>query len=224
LKYLKNKHKNTKKMRKSKFEVLFRGKRADIYEPIEGFYWSDGTWHYIRSNGVDYEVEAKSIGMFTGEFDKNGERIFGSIPVNGEMSKGGDTVSIEFSGDDTEESEVVFRDGGFIVEADFGDYENTTIGWAIEVAFVEIVKELQEAKEIVSDIVDGITKPSPGFLERLIDEKNEVDGRIGRLEVFFMKDKSKEIDPEQITLLNIQLQVMKTYSQCLHERLVWLQK
>lgn len=62
------------------------------------------------------------------------------------------------------------------------------------------------------------------FLERIIDEKNEVDARSAKLEVFLTTPKAKEIEPLQLSLLNIQLQAMQTYSQCLLERLVWLQK
>ena len=62
------------------------------------------------------------------------------------------------------------------------------------------------------------------FIERLIDEKNEVSARAAKLEVFKMKDDFKQIEPVQQSLLNIQLQAMQTYIQCLHERLVWLQK
>lgn len=62
------------------------------------------------------------------------------------------------------------------------------------------------------------------FIERLIDEKNEVSGRAAKLEVFVDTDKFKEIDSEQQVLLRIQLKAMHTYIQCLHERLVLLQK
>ena len=62
------------------------------------------------------------------------------------------------------------------------------------------------------------------FIERLIDEKNEVSGRAAKLEVFVDTDKFKEIDSEQQMLLRIQLKSMHTYIQCLHERLVLLQK
>lgn len=67
---------------------------------------------------IYYEILPDSLSMSTGLSDKNGKRIFGSIPVNGEMSKGGDVVKIpddyetfgQFAG---EEREVIFAYGGF---------------------------------------------------------------------------------------------------------------
>lgn len=63
-----------------------------------------------------------------------------------------------------------------------------------------------------------------GFLERLIDEKSELDVKSAKLESFLSTEKAKEIEPVQLSLLNIQLNAMKTYSRCLLERLIWLQK
>ena len=62
------------------------------------------------------------------------------------------------------------------------------------------------------------------FIERLIDEKNEVSSRAAKLEMFVDTDNFKKIDSEQQALLKIQLKAMHTYIQCLHERLVLLQK
>lgn len=40
------------------------------------------------------EVIPETVGMFTGKLDKNGKEIYGSIPINGKMSKGGDIVKL----------------------------------------------------------------------------------------------------------------------------------
>lgn len=84
------------------------------------------------------------------------------------------------------------------------------------------VIKLSEARNLVADFVDEI--PAPGFIERIIDEKNEVDARSAKLEVFMMKDDFRKIEEVQQVLLKMQLKTMQTYSQCLQERLVWLQK
>ena len=125
-----------------KFEVLFRGNRFDNADLIEGFYFVHGVSHYIKNNG-NYEVVPESIGMFTGEVDCNKEKIFGSIPINGEMSKGGDEIAIySADGEEFEYSKVEFKEGGFIVEADFGDFDQTTIGWANLLSYkIEITKK-----------------------------------------------------------------------------------
>lgn len=62
------------------------------------------------------------------------------------------------------------------------------------------------------------------FKERLFQEKQELDEKRSKLEVFQNSEKFKEIAPEQMSLLNIQSQAMATYSQCLLERIVWLEK
>ena len=60
------------------------------------------------------------------------------------------------------------------------------------------------------------------FIERLKAEKVELDEKIEKLDAFTKSGKFNEIDPVQMTLLNIQLQAMKTYSEILHERIVRL--
>ncbi len=56
--------------------------------------------------------------------------------------------------------------------------------------------------------------------ERLIKEKSELSVRLEKLRLFIASEKFTEIDPVQMTLLNIQLKAMETYSQCLLERIV----
>jgi cell division septum initiation protein DivIVA len=61
------------------------------------------------------------------------------------------------------------------------------------------------------------------FLERLIEEKEQLSERLEKLRAFIASEKFQEIDPVQMTLLNIQVKAMETYSQCLLERIVRLQ-
>ncbi len=58
------------------------------------------------------------------------------------------------------------------------------------------------------------------FEERLLNEKEELDARIEKLTAFFDSGKSQVIQKIQHSLLIVQLQAMKTYRLCLHERLV----
>jgi len=60
------------------------------------------------------------------------------------------------------------------------------------------------------------------FLERLVEEKQQLDEKIEKLEAFTSSENFSKIDAVQMSLLNIQLFSMKAYSQCLLERLVYL--
>lgn len=62
------------------------------------------------------------------------------------------------------------------------------------------------------------------FYSRLLAEKTELDERIGRLIDFQQSEAFQKIEPFQMTLLNIQAIAMTTYSQCLTERIAWIDK
>lgn len=73
-------------------DIIFRGKRIDNGEWVEGYYVSNGTDSYIFAEnevrkGLDlggyldcckmYEVESDTVCQWTGSYDKDGVRIFG---------------------------------------------------------------------------------------------------------------------------------------------------
>jgi hypothetical protein len=62
------------------------------------------------------------------------------------------------------------------------------------------------------------------FKERLLTEKVELDEKRSKLETFQNSEAFQKIEPIQRTLLNIQVQSMATYSQCLLERISWLKE
>ena len=63
-------------------EILFRGKRLDTGEWVEGnICHHDGVVSYIGQHPADgsmvcYDLDPSTVGQFTGLLDKNGNRIF----------------------------------------------------------------------------------------------------------------------------------------------------
>lgn len=94
-------------------EILFRGKRTDNGEWVQGFYVVlGGENHCIFTGRLDitrgsigfeyFKVDPKTVGQFTGLTDKNGNKIFE-----------GDIVS--YFNNDILNSEIIYKDGCFML-------------------------------------------------------------------------------------------------------------
>ena len=57
------------------------------------------------------------------------------------------------------------------------------------------------------------------FIDRLQDERDELVIKVGKLKDFLKSNTNELVDKVQISLLKIQLCSMKTYLECLEQRL-----
>ncbi len=115
-------------------EIEFKAKRVDngkwVYgDLIHGVNHKAGKMYIlpilggvISMSGCDpldgHEVIPETVCQWTGLLDENGVKIY-----EGDM--------LEFS--DGQKSVVRWMQGGLTCQADFGDYDYTNIGWAIEI-------------------------------------------------------------------------------------------
>ena len=58
--------------------IKFRAKETDTNEWVYGFYYTNGTEHFIISESTEkfYEIDLKTLGQFTGVIDKNDKLIY----------------------------------------------------------------------------------------------------------------------------------------------------
>lgn len=74
--------------------------------------------------------------------------------------------------------------------------------------------------------MEGTDQPvrEPNFKERLHIERDNLNDKSAKLDGFMSSEKFADIHPIQQSLLRVQLAAMKTYSQCLAERIDWLEQ
>ena len=62
------------------------------------------------------------------------------------------------------------------------------------------------------------------YFDRLIDERNELEKKLDKLDDFLVSKESYNVEPEQLALLKVQATAMNTYLQCLVQRIEFVIK
>lgn len=131
-------------------EILFRGKRIDNGEWIEGFYCQTNSGSFIRDkseNGFTYPIIPETVGQYTGLTDKNGTKIFE-----------GDIVSTDL---ERPYNIVEFRQGCFMYECNDGnrDYYDIMLPILDEEQtcdnYVEIIGNIHDNPELLKEGVNN---------------------------------------------------------------------
>ena len=128
-------------------EILFRGKRIDNGEWVEGFLYitHNGEYEigrydpYVDIERITFVVAPATVGQYTGLTDKNGQMIFE-----------GDIVDILTENEET--GVVAYDDGGFLVNADgfCVDFHSNING-----SDLEVIGNIHDNPELLGGGKDG---------------------------------------------------------------------
>ena len=133
-------------------EILFRGKRVDNGEWVEGFYVViAGENHYIFTGRIDltqgsigceyFKVDSKTVCRYTGLTDKNGVKIF-----EGDILR----YNKEYGGKTREKGTVYWCDGAFWVE-NVQDEEDCGLLGALVKYQLEVIGNVHDNFELLEE-------------------------------------------------------------------------
>lgn len=132
-------------------EILFRGKRLDNGEWIDGSLWLYGEDAHIFG-GPDFpygclwhKVDPATVGQYTGLTDKDGKRIFeGDIVRFFERQFGGEDAPVIQS--------VGYEEGGFCVHRYFlNNWLRNAINGNIQLEGIEVIGNIHDNPELMEE-------------------------------------------------------------------------
>ena len=139
-------------------EILFRGKRIDNGEWVEGWLYK----RVVHISGINtvadaievydgksilsvayYCVDPATVGQYTGLNDKNGRRIFeGDIVQYAERQLGGEDVPVAYP--------VEFEEGGFCVRYYFlNNWLRNAVNGNIQLEGIEVIGNIHDNPELL---------------------------------------------------------------------------
>jgi uncharacterized phage protein (TIGR01671 family) len=130
-------------MREIKFRAFWNKKMHQVESVLSGgrcALLTTGQTH--RNVCVDNNM---ALMQYTGLKDKNGKEIY-----EGDICK----IVVDDTTDDYSISTVKFHDGAFTVDADFGEYDTSAIGWAITDCengggYIQVLGNIHENPELM---------------------------------------------------------------------------
>lgn len=140
-------------------EILFRGKRSDNGEWVEGGYKHEKVGEYFTAvfiieqltSGVweNNRVDPATVGQFTGMVDKNGKRIFeGDVVKFYERQLGGEDVPIYEC--------VEFSEGGFCTHRYFlNNWLRNAVNGNIQLEDIEVIGNIHDNSELLEGGAKG---------------------------------------------------------------------
>ncbi len=117
-------------------EILFRGKRVDSGEWVEGYYYKLGSQSFIRLDIHVYQVIPETVGQFTGLLDKNWVKIF--------------EWDVLIAGNFDKKMLVIFRKdlASFAISADGWMYDHY-FGEAIDPGNAQVIGNIHDNPELI---------------------------------------------------------------------------
>ena len=132
-------------------EIIFRGKRIDNGEWVEGYFVNLWLMHYQKhqpiitdNNAVSYDVDPSTVGQYTGLTDKNGKRIFeGDIVKTDKFSEPNKQYIIKYN----------LQFGAFIGQDRYNLYFVTFDGDSGE---FEVIGNIHDNPELLKGFNEGV--------------------------------------------------------------------